>query len=158
MCIAPKRCCCVHRTVDICVYGVVQWKRLKWFKFSSPPRMLYINFYKFWSINPRLTKPFFVTRLTKGGCCNPLPKFSILNALYPYVCYQCIAMGLLFPYIPKKVQTSHVWRHSDVIIAECFPNWRFSVKIGQNWIFRQNSSKYRNFTGFFAYKRRKWRF
>ena len=28
-------------------------------------------------VNPRLTKLFFVTRLTKGGgCFNPLPRFS----------------------------------------------------------------------------------
>ena len=27
-------------------------------------------------INPRLTKLFFVTRLTKGGCCNPSLDFS----------------------------------------------------------------------------------
>ena len=27
------------------------------------------------TINPRLTKLFFVTRLTKGGCYNPLPRF-----------------------------------------------------------------------------------
>ena len=26
----------------------------------------------YWSFNPRLTKLFFVTRLTKGGCYNPL--------------------------------------------------------------------------------------
>ena len=25
----------------------------------------------FFGFNPRLTKPFFVTRLTKGGCYNP---------------------------------------------------------------------------------------
>ena len=32
-------------------------------------------------IKPRLTKPFLVTRLTKGGCCNPLPRFSKPNLL-----------------------------------------------------------------------------
>ena len=31
------------------------------------------------SFNPRLTKLFFVTRLTKGGCYNPLPRFSEPN-------------------------------------------------------------------------------
>ena len=32
------------------------------------------------------------------GC----PVFSLLNALYPYVCCQCVAMGLVFPLIPKE--------------------------------------------------------
>ena len=32
-------------------------------------------------INPRLTKRFFVTRQTKGGCNNPLPGFSLMNLL-----------------------------------------------------------------------------
>ena len=33
------------------------------------------------NLNPRLTKSFFVTRLTKGGCYNPLPRFSKPNPL-----------------------------------------------------------------------------
>ena len=33
----------------------------------------YWDFYSCQFINPRLTKLFFVTRLTKGGCYNPLP-------------------------------------------------------------------------------------
>ena len=32
--------------------------------------------------NPRLTKLLFVTRLTKGGCYNPLPRFSEPNPLW----------------------------------------------------------------------------
>ena len=34
--------------------------------------------------------------------------------------YHGIAVGLLFPYIPKnqKVQTYHVLRHNDVIIVD----------------------------------------
>ena len=31
------------------------------------------------SFNPRLTKLFFVTRLTTGGCYNSLPRFSEPN-------------------------------------------------------------------------------
>ena len=35
--------------------------------------------------NPRLTKLFFVTRLTReGGCYNPLPRFSLLNPLWTW--------------------------------------------------------------------------
>ena len=49
---------------------------------------------------------FSVTHPLKGACCNPLSGFSILNTLYPYVYYQCIAMGLLFPLIPKKYHLS----------------------------------------------------
>ena len=41
-----------------------------------------------------------------GGCCNPHPGFSIFNALYPYIYYQCIAMGLFFPLIPKRYHPS----------------------------------------------------
>ena len=32
-------------------------------------------------VNPRLTKLLFVIRLTKGGCYNPLPRFSEPNHL-----------------------------------------------------------------------------
>ena len=32
-------------------------------------------------INPRLTKLYFVTRLTKGGYYNALKRFSLLNPL-----------------------------------------------------------------------------
>ena len=41
-------------------------------------------------LNPRPPQAFSLTRPPKGGCCNPLTRFSILNVLYPYVCYQCI--------------------------------------------------------------------
>ena len=33
------------------------------------------SYSKFWCFNPRLTKLYFVTRLTKGGCYNPLLDF-----------------------------------------------------------------------------------
>ena len=50
-----------------------------------------------------------------GGLFQPL-RFSLQNALYPCICYQCIAKGLLFLLIPKKVPTIFVWRHNDVIM------------------------------------------
>ena len=59
----------------------------------------------FTCFNPCLTKPFFVTRLTKGGCCNPLWTWKI-NAWGMLIWYHGIAMGLLFPYIPKKYKHS----------------------------------------------------
>ena len=37
-------------------------------------------------INPRSLEPFSVTRPPRGVCCcNPLPEFSIFNALCPYI-------------------------------------------------------------------------
>ena len=51
--------------------------------------------------------------------------------------YHGIGMGLPFPFIPKKVQTSRVWRHNDVIIADFAQIAALQWKIGQNWIFRQ---------------------
>ena len=67
--------------------------------------------------------------------------------------YHGIAMGLLFPFIPKKYNIpclSSQWRHN----CRFCPNWNK----GQNWIFRPKRFEYRNVTGFFAYKRKKWRF
>ena len=55
-------------------------------------------------------------------------------------------MGLLFPYIPT-IQTSHVWRHNNVINADFAQVADWQWNIDQNWIFRQKSSKYLNFTG-----------
>ena len=37
-------------------------------------------------VNPHPPEPFPVTRPTRGDC---FPEFSILNAIYPCVCYQC---------------------------------------------------------------------
>ena len=50
-------------------------------------------------INPRPPEVFSVTCPPKGGLLQPPPPgFSIRNVLYPYVCYQCIAMDLLYSY------------------------------------------------------------
>ena len=35
------------------------------------------------------------------GLLQPLPGFSVLNNLYPYIYYQCIAKGLFFLLTPK---------------------------------------------------------
>ena len=48
----------------------------------------------------------------------------------------------------KKVQTYHVWRHNDIIIVDFAQIADLQWNIGHKWIFRQKSSKYRNFTGF----------
>ena len=66
--------------------------------------------------------------------------------------YHNIAMSLCFSYIPKNVQISRVGRHNDIIIAEFAQFCNFQWHIGQNWIFCQKSSKYRNFFGFLLIK------
>ena len=75
-------------------------------------------------INPRLTKPFFVTRLTNGGCYNPLPKFSKPNPLWNWFWHQYVGMDLLYPYIPKWVQSVKALRSYDVI-KTCW-TWKLS--------------------------------
>ena len=65
---------------------------------STKSDMYYCN-----SFNPCPPEAFAVTPPPKGGSCNPLPGFSIFKYLYPYVCYQCMAMGLIFPLIPKYI-------------------------------------------------------
>ena len=60
--------------------------RVKSHASQEPVRML---------LNPRLTcltKLFFVTRLTKGGCYNPLPRFSKPNRLWNWFWYQKVGM------------------------------------------------------------------
>ena len=49
----------------------------------------------------RLTKLFFVTRLTKGVVATPLWTWKI-NPWGMLIWYYGIVIGLLFPYIPKK--------------------------------------------------------
>ena len=85
-------------------------------------------------MNYRLTfvllRYFCNTRPPKGGTplLQPLPGFSIRNAWYPYICYQC--MELFYSLIPKWVQLNFIWRHCDVIKSArprkfwCFENIR----------------------------------
>ena len=84
------------------------------------------------NFNPRLTKLFFVTRLTKGvvATLNELEKINTWGML---LWYHDIAMGLLFPYIPKK------YKHPvyDVITTTLAQIADFQWNIDQNWIFRQ---------------------
>ena len=84
-------------------------------------------------INPHLTRLFFVTRLTKGGVIIPInlknksihKKSTNTPCMTSQWCYNCAQFG------------------------------NFQWNIGQNWIFHKKSSKYQNFSGFFACKRRK---
>ena len=85
------------------------------------------------SFNPRLTKLFFVTRLTKGGCYNPLPRFSEPNPLWNWFWYQKVDMDLLYPYIPKWVQSAKALRSYDVI------------KTSRTWKFRYFAKNRRKF-------------
>ena len=48
-------------------------------------RTCYKKYLRRTRVNPRLAKLFFVTRLTKGGCYNPLPRFSKPNPLWNLV-------------------------------------------------------------------------
>ena len=54
-------------------------------------------------LNPRLTKLFSPVNLKNE------------RLRYAYLVPYYIVMGLIFPYIPKNVQTSH---HNDVIIVD----------------------------------------
>ena len=50
-----------------------------------------------------------------GGLLQPHSLFSILNVLFHYVSYECIAMGLLYPLIPSKFHPSSMtslWHHN----------------------------------------------
>ena len=58
-------------------------------------------------INSRPPEPFSAKRHSKRRLLQPLTGFSIFNALYPYIYYQCIAMFLLLQLIPQKYQKYH---------------------------------------------------
>ena len=69
--------------------------------------------------------------------------------------YHGIAMGLFFPYIPKQVQKKSMYdvtmmSYSPGLIIDFAQTTDLPWNIGWN---RQKSSKDRNFTGFFAYKK-----
>ena len=117
-----------------------------------------------WFLNPCLTKLFFVTRLTKGGCYNPLPRFSKPNPLWIWFWYQEVGMDLLYPYIPNWVPSVKALRSYDVITHAGPEKCDFLRKIGENSKkkkkkkkskFRCKSSEYQKFTGFFCLYRRK---
>ena len=55
----------------------------------------------FFVLYPLPLNVFLNNTSAKEGCCNPLPRFWLQNALFPYIRYQCIAMGLIFPLILK---------------------------------------------------------
>ena len=62
------------------IFTLYKWKWRFWKLFA------YIRYNRV--INPRLTKLFFVTRLTKGGCYNHLSRFSEQNPLWNWFWYQ----------------------------------------------------------------------
>ena len=86
-------------------------------------------------MNPRPPEVFFVTRPPKGGgALRSPPWFSIQNAWYSYICYQCIGMDLLYPLIPKWVQLNFIWRHYDVKISvpsEIWMHWKYTWKLAK---------------------------
>ena len=92
--------------------------------------------------------------LPGGGLLQPPMNLKNNPPLDIPIGYHGIAMGLLFPYIPKKVQTSHVWRHSDVIMHDRHRNfgnfWKYRWKQMKIDFFRHKSYKYRNFYRIFG--------
>ena len=107
--------------------------------------------------NPCLPKVFSVTHLPKGGGYHPLMNLRLICPNY-----KCVVPwyrgGLLFPVIQKIWKSANVWRHNDVFKHGRPEKADFQWNIGQNCIFAKKSSKYRNFTRFFAYKGGKWCF
>ena len=59
----------------------------------------------------------------------------IFHHLGRFIWYHSIGMGLLFPYIPKKVQTSHVWRqkwrHKGRPTSKIANIQKYTVNIGK---------------------------
>ena len=75
-------------------------------------------------INPCPLEVFFVTRPPMGGLLlQPLLGFSIRNAWYPYIYYQCIGIDLFYPLIPKWVPLNSIWHHCDIIKSA--RRWKF---------------------------------
>ena len=114
--------------------------------------LFYYNYYYSSNIVEHLPSPrppgvFFVTRPPKGGCCNPIPRFSIQNAWYPYICYQCIGVDLLS--IGTKMGTiehhmTSLLLHKVSAPSEIWMHWKctwklakinFSPKIVETWDF-----------------------
>ena len=94
----------------------------------------------------------FVTRPPKGGYCNPLPGFSIRNAWYPSMCYQC--MDFLYPLMPKWVPLIFISRHCDVIKSACPRKFGYIEHIRENEqksIFRYKSIETWDFRTIFGW-------
>ena len=96
------------------------------------------NGINFFSTLIYVNQAVFVTRLTREVVATPLWTWKI-NAWGMLIWYHCIAMGLLFPYIPQKVIITHVWHHNDVIIDDFAQFGDFQWNIGQSLIFCQKS-------------------
>ena len=58
---------------------------------------------------------YFCNTSNQGGCYNPLPRFSEQNPLWNWFWCQLVGMDLLYPYIPKWVQSAKALRSYDVI-------------------------------------------
>ena len=103
--------------------------------------------------HPQVRDIFCNTSSEGSSFTTPLD-FSIFNAQYPYVCYQCIAIGLLFILIPKStihlVMTS-LWRHNVSAPPNCWNihnqlynctqrigKYRFLPKNGRNMWFSRD--------------------
>ena len=76
---------------------------------------------------------YFCKRSSEAGLLYPLPGFSIRNAWYPYICYQCIGIDLLYPLIPKWVPLNFMWCHYDVIKSACPHKFGCMENIHENY-------------------------
>ena len=133
---------CVNEKLKIleCKKWSSMRKVRKHYKFKLRFKLVAINIFHMY-VNPRPPEVFFITRPPKGGCCNPLPWFSIWNAWYPYICYQCIGMDLLYPLIPKWVPLNVIWRHCDVIKSALgnLDALKIYVKMSKNQFFAKKN-------------------
>ena len=128
-------------------------------------RHLLFHFCQLWAIKPRPPEVFFVTRPPKGGCCNPLPGFSIRNAWYPYIYYQYIGMDLLYPFDTKmstiELHMTSLWRHK-VSAPSDLDALKIYVKMSKNQFFAKKKKNKKSWKhGIFAkfsaeYVRRWW--
>ena len=116
-----------------------------------------LNQIKLQLINPRLTKLFFVTRLTRGVVATPSIDFPNRTPYEIGFGIHRYGMDLLYSNIPKWVQSAKSLRSYDVVKKHAEPeNCDFLWKTGENSKFRYKSSEYQNFTGFFADTKGKW--
>ena len=88
----PSRHICykTHAVLTYCVYlGLLEIEMTNWSHYAFTFLIEMLHCFRIYVFNPRLTKLFFVTRLTKGGgCYNPLPRFSKPNPLWNWFWYQ----------------------------------------------------------------------
>ena len=102
-------------------------------------------------INPRLPKVFSVTHFPKWGGYHPLWTWN-WHAQSMIEWYHSMRRVPPFHWYQNFEKSANVSRHNEVFKHGQPQNADFQGNIGQNWIFHQKSSKYRNFTRFLLIK------